>query len=272
MILGNTVESIERQTEKKVAIEQAKNKAIGVLTDLEVERLENEERLQPKRDTIDVMKANIEGLHKLQKKAWSFKLSAFILAVLSCLMTVAGVGQTKSLLAIGEAFTNRTGVFSVTVACLQFVLLNFNAQAFQVRRKHYRSFVGMRFYQMAILSVSVYGNYLYLHSVMPTYIYFSLVLAVSLDLGNVVLSNLANDVKYRIYSEPGEKQGVKSRFEKLMFILSEALFGWIDRVYNSKVGMSEEKTVDQTQKNDIVNQKTMLGEPYLKFYPCEKLY
>ena len=47
MILGNTVESIEKQTEKKVAIEQAKNKAIGVLTDLEVERLENEERLQP---------------------------------------------------------------------------------------------------------------------------------------------------------------------------------------------------------------------------------
>lgn len=276
-MLFENVEKIEKETERQVKVQKAKNEAVSALTDCELERLENLEKLEPKKDQIAKMQANIESKRILQAKAWTFDLSAKALAILSALMTVAGITGTQSLFDFKSSFTGHSGIFGITVATLQLVLLNFNKRAYEIQQCHYSDYKKMRLYQIAIISVSVAGNYKYLSGTMPSYGFFSCIIAVSLDLGNMFLSNLASNVRYRIYSNSELTTKNRSIIEKLIVIKFGHWIAKVNQEYDSvmselqkqtpKTKVTTDKQRDSEKPSKVVSDLSGIVEKVKKMQP-----
>lgn len=241
-------EGIERDAEKQIKVRKAEMKAFGQLTDIELEKLELEEKLMPKQDRIDRLRANNQGMRRLQKGSWTFQLSAFAMSFVSSLTTIAGITGTHNIWDFRSLFGGQDAIFSMTAFLLQLVLFNFNKFAYIVKLKHYKDYSSIRIFQAMVLVMSVYGNFQYYYIVEQKEFIYSSLMAVSLDLGNLVFSALGTNSKYRIQSKPDTSAESKSRFEKFLALASDKLFGWIDRCYDEKFSL---KTVANNDKTGI---------------------
>ena len=72
----NDPQKIKNKFEKQIKKEKAKMEAQRQSIEIELERLKDKERLQPRIDEIDKLKMNIQAKKALQKQAWTYRLSA----------------------------------------------------------------------------------------------------------------------------------------------------------------------------------------------------
>ena len=243
MILSNA-RRIERNANKQIEVEKARMKAMNVLTSIELEKLENESRLQPEIDKIATLKANIESKRTLQAKAWTYRASANALNCISALMTISGIAGTQSLFDLGQAFTGRTGVFACTTALLQLVVMNINKRAYEIKQNHFVDYKKIALFKGIVIGISMVGNYKYMTGVMPHSLFYNMVsiaVAFCLDNGGCYLSNLATNVKYRIYTNDTTSKGNMTRLDKFVKLVSNKLFGWIDKCYNDMLSAESEE-------------------------------
>ena len=275
MILSNA-RRIERNANKQIEVEKARMKAMNVLTSIELEKLENESRLQPEVDKIATLKANIESKRTLQAKAWTYRASANALNCISALMTISGIAGTQSLFDLGQAFTGRTGVFACTTALLQLVVMNINKRAYEIKQNHFVDYKKIALFKGIVIGISMVGNYNYMSGIMPHSMFYNMVsiaVAFCLDNGACYLSNLATNVRYRNYTNDTTSKGNMTRLDKFVRLVSNKLFGWIDKEYdkifeNDVVAASEQKPEVTSSKNatssvsDAGQKKTKAQENY----------
>lgn len=243
----NNADRIEKDAEKQIKVQKAKNKAISALSHLELERLQNEKLLQPEREEITRLKCETESKNKLQRKSWSYKVSALLLACISVLMSVSGISDQRNILALGNAFTSENGVFAISIFILQCVMLGFSFWGYEIQENHYRTYNKIKLFQLAIVSVSIYCNFQYMKLLVPNAPVICAVFACAFDVGSIYFSELATVTKYRLYSKNTSAEH-RSRFEKFFALASDKLFGWIDKCYNEKFG---QKTVANNDKMGI---------------------
>lgn len=254
MILSNA-RRIERNANKQIEVEKARMKAMNVLTSIELEKLENESRLQPEVDKIATLKANIESKRTLQAKAWTYRLSANALNCISALMTISGIAGTQSLFDLGQAFTGRTGVFACTTALLQLVVMNINKRAYEIKQNHFVDYKKIALFKGIVIGISMVGNYNYMSGIMPHSMFYNMVsiaVAFCLDNGACYLSNLATNVRYRNYTNDTTSKGNMTRLDKFVRIVSNKLFGWIDKEYN-KVFVTGKAEEHEEQKPTVTS-------------------
>lgn len=257
MLIFNNAQRIERNANKQIEVEQARIKAMNVLTNLELEKLENESKLQPEIDRITTLKANLESKKILQAKAWTYRASATSLNVISALMTISGIAGTSSLFDLGQAFTGKTGIFACTTALLQLVVMNINKMDYEIKQNHFIDYKKISLFKGIVIGVSMVGNYKYMAGIMPNSFFYnmvSLAIAFCLDNGACYLSNLATNVKYRNYTNDTTSKGNMTRLDKFVKLASEKMFGWIDKEYNKVFGdisakQAEEKTKVTSSKH-----------------------
>lgn len=231
-------DQIERDADKQIKVQKAKMKAYGQLTDIELERLKKEEEIQPRVDEIDKLKMNIQGKKTLQKQAWLYRLSANALSVISALMTIAGIAGTKNLLDIAGAFTGKTGIYAIATALLQLNVIILNKRSSEIKENHFADYKGVSKFKAIVIGISMIGNFLYMRAIMPNssfYMIVSLAVAIALDFGSIWISNLATNVQYRNYTNDTTKADNKTRFDKLLYIINDFCFGWIDSQYEARV-------------------------------------
>lgn len=230
---------IEKNANKQIEVEKARMKAMNVLTNLELEKLENESRLQPEVDRITTLKANLESKRTLQEKAWTYRLSANSLNVISALMTISGIAGTSSLFDLEQAFTGNTGIFACTTALLQLVVMNINKRDYEIKQNHFVDYKKIALFKGIVIGISMVGNYKYMAGIMPHSLFYNMVsiaVAFCLDNGACYLSNLATNVKYRNYTNDTTSKGNMTRLDKFLKLVSNKLFGWIDKEYNKVFG------------------------------------
>lgn len=254
MILSNA-RRIERNANKQIEVEKARMKAMNVLTSIELEKLENESRLQPEVDKIATLKANIESKRTLQAKAWTYRASANALNCISALMTISGIAGTQSLFDLGQAFAGRTGVFACTTALLQLVVMNINKRAYEIKQNHFVDYKKIALFKGIVIGISMVGNYKYMSGIMPHSMFYnmvSLAVAFCLDNGACYLSNLATNVRYRNYTNDTTSKGNMTRLDKFVRLVSNKLFGWIDKEYN-KVFVTGKAEEHEEQKPKVTS-------------------
>lgn len=254
MILSNA-RRIERNANKQIEVEKARMKAMNVLTSIELEKLENESRLQPEVDKIATLKANIESKRTLQAKAWTYRASANALNCISALMTISGIAGTQSLFDLGQAFTGKTGVFACTTALLQLVVMNINKRSYEIKQNHFVDYKKIALFKGIVIGISMVGNYKYMSGIMPHSMFYNMVsiaVAFCLDNGACYLSNLATNVRYRNYTNDTTSKGNMTRLDKFVRIVSNKLFGWIDKEYN-KVFVTGKAEEHEEQKPTVTS-------------------
>lgn len=238
--------SIEKDAERQIKVQKVKNKYMVTLTDMELERLELEEKLMPKQEKIRKMKMDVDGKKALQKRYWTYRATGNSLSIVSALMTISGIAGTESLFDIGGAFTGKTGVFACTTALLQVATMNLNKNDYDIKQNHFIDYKSISKFKMGVIGISMVGNFKYMNGIMPNdwfYLCVSGAVAVLLDWGACKLNNLATDVKNCNYTNDTSKQNM-TRFDKLLALVNDKFFGWIDRSYNEKFGA--EKEVEKT--------------------------
>lgn len=256
----NSPDRIEKDATKQIKVQRAKMKAYSQLTEIELEKLQSEEQLQPRIDEIDKLKMNILGKKTLQKQAWTYKISANALSLVSALMTICGIAGINSLFDIADAFIGKTGVFAVTAALLQMVVINLNKRSFEIKQNHFLDYKGIAKFKAIVIGVSMVGNFQYMNSIMPNNLFYtmvSLAVAISLDFGSIWISNLATNVKYRNYTNDDIELGQKTRLDKLLFLISDFCLGWIDRTYDAKFANLNE-TESEAEYEETELEKTIL--------------
>lgn len=234
----NNPHNIEKNAEEQIKVQKAKMKAYGQLTEIELERLQKEEQLQPRIDEIDKLKMNIQGKKTLQKQAWTYQLSANVLSMISALMTISGIAGTSSLLNLVDAFTGKTGIFAIATALLQIIVVNLNKHSFEIKQNHFIDYKGVAKFKAIVIAVSMVGNFRYMSEIMPNSLFYTIVsfaVAISLDFGSMWISNLATNVQYRNYTNNETETDNKTRLDKLLYLVSDFCFGWIDRQYETKL-------------------------------------
>lgn len=244
---------IEKNANKQIEVEKARMKAMNVLTNLELEKLENESKLQPEVDRIATLKANIESKRTLQEKAWTYRMSANSLNCISALMTISGIAGTSSLFDLEQAFTGRTGIFACTTALLQLVAININKRAYEIKQNHFVDYKKIALFKGIVIGVSMVGNYKYMAGIMPHSLFYNMVsiaVAFCLDNGACYLSNLATNVKYRNYTNDTTSKGNMTRLDKFVRLVSNKLFGWIDKEYNKVFATGK---ADEEQKSTVTS-------------------
>lgn len=236
----NDPQKIENDVEEQVKVERAKMKAYRQSTEIELERLKDEERLQPRIDEIDKLKMNIQAKKALQKQAWTYRLSANILSTISALMTISGIAGTRNLFALTDAFRGKTGIFAIATALLQLIVINLNKYSHEIKKNHFADYKGVAAFKSIVIGVSMVGNFRYMSEIMPNSLFYKIVslsVAISLDFGSMWISNLSTNVQYRNYTNNvvGAKADNKTRLEKFLYLATEFCFGWIDRMYDAKI-------------------------------------
>lgn len=256
MIFSNA-RRIEKNANKQIEVEKARMKAMNVLTNLELEKLENESKLQPEVDRIATLKANTESKRTLQEKAWTYRMSANALNFISALMTISGIAGTQSLFDLGQAFVGKTGVFACTTALLQLVVININKRAYEIKQNHFVDYKKIALFKGIVIGISMVGNYKYMAGIMPHSLFYNMVsiaVAFCLDNGACYLSNLATNVRYRNYTNDTTSKGNMTRLDKFVKLVSNKLFGWIDKKYND-VFMVAEHEEKEEQKSIVTSSK-----------------
>lgn len=253
----NNARRIEKNANKQIEVEKARMKAMNVLTNLELEKLENESKLQPEVDRIATLKANIESKRTLQEKAWTYRMSANSLNMISALMTISGIAGTSSLFDLEQAFTGRTGIFACTTALLQIVVMNINKRDYEIKQNHFVDYKKVALFKGIVIGISMVGNYKYMAGIMPHSLFYNMVsiaVAFCLDNGACYLSNLATNVKYRNYTNDTTSKGNMTRLDKFLKLVSNKLFGWIDKEYN-KVFVTGKAEEHEEQKPTVTSSK-----------------
>lgn len=248
MRLFENVDRIESDAEKQVKVQRAKMKAYGQLTEIELERLRKEEEIQPRVDEIDKLKMNIQGKKTLQKQAWLYRLSANALSVISALMTIAGIAGTNNLLDLVGAFTGKTGIYAIATALLQLNVVNLNKRSFEIKENHFADYKGVSKFKTIVIGISIIGNLRYMSGIMPNspfYMIVSIAVAVALDFGSIWISSLATNVQYRNYTTDTSEIGDKTRLDKLLYLISDFCFGWIDRQYDARIAAKNEVVIER---------------------------
>lgn len=246
MNIFNNANRIEKDAERQIKVQKAKNKAITVLSHLELERLQNEKTLQPEREEITRLRCETESKNKLQKKSWSYNLSAIILSLISVFMSVAGISQQRNLLSLYSAFTGEFGIFAISVFLLQIVMLGFSFWSYEIQQNHFRTYNKVKRFQTAIICVSIYCNYQYMVLLMPENKIICSVFACAFDIGSIYFSELATVTKYRLYNNNNCRQNA-TFFEKLKIVL----FGGIEESLNRKYQERIATRTRQEQKTTV---------------------
>lgn len=245
----NNADRIEKDAEKQIKVQKAKNKAITALSHLELERLQNEKMLQPEREEITRLQCETESKNKLQKKSWSYKISAVLLACISVLMSVSGISGQRNILALVNAFTSENGVFAVSIFILQVVMLGFSFWSYEIQQNHFQTFNKIKLFQLAIVSVSIYCNFQYMKLLAPNAPVICAVFACAFDIGSIYFSELATVTKYRLYSNDTTLHNA-TLFTKLRVVL---FGGWIDTLdakYQERIATRQKTTVNLDKQRD----------------------
>ena len=284
MIFSNA-RRIEKNANKQIEVEKARMKAMNVLTNIELEKLENESRLQPEVDRIATLKANTESKRTLQEKAWTYRMSANSLNVISALMTISGIAGTSSLFDLEQAFTGRTGIFACTTALLQLVVMNINKRDYEIKQNHFVDYKKIALFKGIVIGVSMVGNYKYMAGIMPHSLFYNMVsiaVAFCLDNGACYLSNLATNVKYRNYTNDTTSKGNMTRLDKFVKLVSNKLFGWIDKKYNDvfeknqngfdRVAEPEENEIDKPEVTSSKHKTSSVSEQTKKQTKVQENY
>lgn len=243
MQLFKNPDRIENDANKQIKVQKAKMKAYSQLTDIELERLKKEEEFQPRVDEIDKLKMNIRGKRTLQKQACLYRLSANALSVISALMTIAGIAGTNNLLDIAGAFTGKTGIYAIATALLQLNVIILNKRSSEIKQNHFADYKGISKFKAIVIGISMIGNFLYMSGIMPNspfYMIVSLAVAIALDFGSIWISNLATNVQYRNYTADTSDVENLTRLDKLLYLISDCCFGWIDRQYDDRINRKNE--------------------------------
>lgn len=265
MQLFTNPDRIESDANRQIKVQKAKMKAYSQLKDIELERLEKdtaytleklekEAELQPQIDKIDQLKQNIRGMKNLQKQAWTYRLSAYALSIISALMTIAGIAGTDGLFAFKEAFTGKSAIFAIAAATLQLIVINLNKRSYELKKHHFVDYKGVSAFKAIVIAISMVGNFRYMNDIMPNnafYTIVSLALAVALDFGSIWISTLATNVQYRNYTEATTEIGVKTRTEKFLYLLNEFCFGWIDEQYEEKINGKDPEETEESEKQQF---------------------
>lgn len=253
MFLLSNAKRIERNANKQIEVEKARMKAMNVLTNIELEKLENESKLQPEMDKIATLKANIESKTTLQAKAWTYRLSANSLNIISALMTISGIAGTNNLFELEQAFIGRTGIFACTTALLQLVVMNINKRGYEIKQNHFVDYKKIALFKGIVIGVSMVGNYKYMAGIMPHSLFYncvSLAIAFCLDNGACYLSELATNVRYRNYTTDTSEKGNMTRLDKFLRLVNEKLFGWIDKEYNKAFESEDIESDDMAAEHE----------------------
>ena len=253
MFLLSNAKRIERNANKQIEVEKARMKAMNVLTNIELEKLENESKLQPEMDKIATLKANIESKTTLQAKAWTYRLSANSLNIISALMTISGIAGTNNLFELEQAFIGRTGIFACTTALLQLVVMNINKRGYEIKQNHFVDYKKIALFKWIVIGVSMVGNYKYMAGIMPHSLFYNIVsiaIAFCLDNGACYLSELATNVRYRNYTTDTSEKGNMTRFDKFLRLVNEKLFGWIDKEYNKAFESEDIESDDMVAEHE----------------------
>lgn len=250
MIFNSNVNRIEKDADKQIKVQKAKNKAITALSHLELERLQTEKALQPEREEITRLKCETEAKNKLVKKSASYKLSALILALISVLMSVAGISRQKNILSLYGAFTGEYGVFAISIFVLQVVMLGFSFWGYEIQQNHSKTYNKIKLFQLAIVSVSIYCNYQYMLLLVPNTPVICAVFACAFDVGSIYFSELATVTKYRLYSNSSTVQQNVTFFEKLKIVLFGGLSDALDAKYQERISSKQKITVNLDRQRD----------------------
>lgn len=245
----SNAERIEKDAEKQIKVQKAKNKAITALSHLELERLQNEKMLQPEREKITRLQCETESKNKLQKKSTSYKFSALILACISVLMSVSGISSQKNIFALKTAFTSDNGVFAISIFVLQCVMLGFSFWSYEIQENHFRTYSKIRLFQFAILSVSIYCNYQYMRLLVPTAPVICAIFACAFDIGSIYFSELATVTKYRLYSSDNTLHNA-TLFEKLKVVLFGGCLDALDAKYQARISSRRKTAVNLDKQRD----------------------
>lgn len=249
---------IEKDAEKQIKVQKAKNKAITALSHLELERLQNEKMLQPEREEITRLQCETESKNKLQKKSWTYKASALLLACISVLMSVSGISEQTDIFALGKAFTSQNGVFAISIFILQCVMLGFSFWSYEIQENHFRTFSKIKLFQFAIVSVSIYCNYRYMILLVPDNKIICGVFACAFDVGSIYFSELATVTKYRLYSSDNSLHNA-TLFEKLKVVLFGGWMDALDAKYQERIS-SRQKTSVNLDKQSVSGFENLLSK------------
>lgn len=242
-MIFNNASKIEKDAEKQIKVQKAKNKAIVALSHMEKERLLVEKELQPEQEEITRLRCETESKNKLQKKSRAYNFSAVILALISVLMSVAGISKQRNLLSLYGAFTGEFGVFAISVFLLQLVMLGFSFWSYEIQQNHFRTFSKVKRFQTAIVAVSIYCNYQYMHLLMPETPVICAIFACAFDIGSIYFSELATVTKYRLYSNNTMCQNA-TFFEKLRIVLFGNIEDSLERKYQERIAARQKMTVN----------------------------
>lgn len=245
----NNADRIEKDAEKQIKVQKAKNKAITALSHLELERLQNEKMLQPEREEITRLQCETESKNKLQKKSWSYKASAVLLACISVLMSVSGISGQRNILALGKAFTSQNGVFAVSIFLLQLVMLGFSFWSYEIQENHFSTYNKIKLFQIAIVSVSIYCNFQYMRLLVPDAPVICGIFACAFDIGSIYFSELATVTKYRLYSNDTTLHNA-TLFTKLRVVLFGGWMDALDTRYQERISARQKITVNLDKQGD----------------------
>lgn len=249
MIFSNNVNRIEKDADKQIKVQKAKNKAITALSHLELERLQTEKALQPEREVITRLKCETEAKNKLVKKSASYKLSALILALISVLMSVAGISSQRNILSLYRAFTGEYGVFAISIFVLQVVMLGFSFWGYEIQQNHSKTYNKIKLFQLAIVSVSIYCNYQYMLLLVPDTPVICAIFACAFDIGSIYFSELATVTKYRLYSSDNALHNA-TLFKKLKVVLFGGCLDALDAKYQARISSRRKTAVNLDKQRD----------------------
>ena len=233
------VAKIRKQNQRDIALARAEMERTTALVDIEMEKLKNEMKLEPTRDEVDVIKCNLDSKKNLKKKAWLYLTLAIVYSTASAAMSILGLAHQGSFEALGTALRGRYGIASIVFWGLQIGIMVYSQSSHCIEKDFFRIIKKLRIIQKAIICSLFYCKYQFMCEMIGNEGLASKIicgiLSASCDIMSLNFSELATNIKFRIYSHSDDFDMTGGLFSKLYIIMFGSLLAKIDKKYNQRI-------------------------------------
>lgn len=241
-------ERLERRAIKSVAeivvkeeIEAAKQQEI---VSHRKKRLRLSAELAKENDEVNKQICATDLREVIQKRSTLFFFFSVLASVVSVFMSCAGISNSQTMAELINAATGRYWIGVLVMALLQSSVILYSFYSYALGLYHNDQNILINLYRFVVMAISIYGNYLFIESLVPEYTVpgigrcIGLFLASGPDIISNLFSNTATKMKYREYKRKGimangnENVGI---MEKVRILIFGNLLIWIDNAYQEKM-------------------------------------
>lgn len=262
-------ERLEKRAMKSVAetvvkeeIEAAKQQEI---VNHRKKRLRLSAELAKENDEVNKQICETDLKEVIQRRSALFFLFSVVASVVSVFMSCAGISNSQTMAELVNAATGRYWIGVLVMALLQTSVIMYSFYSYALGLYHNDQNVLLNVYRFVVMAISIYGNYLFIKSLVPEYTVpgigkcIGLFLASGPDIVSNLFSNTATKMKYREYKRKGimangnENVGI---MEKLKVLIFGNCLIWIDNAYHEKMatiqsnyGKNSGNSIEKNGKN-----------------------